>query len=72
MGTLFGFVAPIAAQNTDVKVEWSSRHFRKIPIFGSNMGFHAHVRHVLREMLKTEGDRSGDNRGNLGQSIVHG
>ena len=42
--------------------------FRKIPIFGSNKGF----RHVLQEMLKTEGDRSGDYTEKLDQQIVHG
>ena len=30
------------------------------------------VRDVLREMLKTEGDKSGDYRGKLDKSIKHG
>ena len=73
MGTLFGFVAPIVAQITNVKVDWSSRHFSQ----NSNMRIKqrfscTNVRDVLREMLKTEGDKSGDYRGKLDQPIIHG
>ena len=73
MGTLFGFVAPIVAQKTNVKVDWSSRHFSQNSNIWIKHGFScANVRHVLREMLKSEGNSSGDYRGKLEQSIVHG
>ena len=73
MGTLFWFVAPIVAQKTNVKVDWSSRHFLQNSNIRIKHGFScAKIRHVLREMLKAEGDRSGDYRGKLDQSIVHG
>ena len=67
------FVAPIAALKINVKVELSSRHF--------SQNFNTQINHrfscicislVAREILKTEGDRSGGYRGNLDQSIVHG
>ena len=46
--------------------------FRKISIFGSNMGFHALCLPCPKEMLSTEGDISGGYRGKLDQPIVHG
>ena len=60
MGTLFRFIAPIAALN-NVKVDWSSRHFSQNSNIRIKHGVSCtRVRHVLLEMLKTEGDISGD------------
>ena len=69
MGTLFGFVAPIVDQKTNVKVDWSSGQFSQNSNIRIKHGFScANVRHVLREMLKSEGDISGNYRGKLDQS----
>ena len=72
MDALSGVVAPKAAYKINVKVDWSSLHFRKISIFGSNMGFHALCLPCPQEMLNTEGDISGGYRGKLDQPIQHG
>ena len=67
------FVASIAALKINVKVDWSSCHFSQNFIIRINHGFSCiDVSLVHREILKTEGDRSGCYRGNLDQSIVHG
>ena len=67
------FVAPAAAFKINVKVDWSSRHFSQNFNIRINHGFSCiDVSLVPREILKTEGDRSGGYRGNLDQSIVHG
>ena len=55
----------------NVKVDWSSRHF--------SQNFNKRIKHGLlhyccqihRVMLNIEGDRCGDYRGKLEQSIIH-
>ena len=72
MGTLFEFVAPIVAQKTNVNVDRSSRHLSQNSNIRIKHGFSCtNVRHVLREVLKTEGHRSINHRGKLDQPIVH-
>ena len=46
--------------------------FRKVSIFGSNMGFHTLCLQCPQEMFNTECDISGGYRGKLDQSNVHG
>ena len=60
-------------KKTNVKVDRSLRHFSQNSNIRIKHGFSCiNVRHVLREMLKTEGHRSIDHRGKLDQPIVHG
>ena len=69
----FGFVAPIAASKINVKVDWSSHHFSQNFNIRIKHGFSCiNVHRVSREMLKTEGDRSGGYSGKLDEPIVHG
>ena len=73
MDALFAFVAHRAALKINVKVDWSSRHFSQNLNIRINHVFPCiDVSLVPREILKTEGDRSGGYRGYLDQSIVHG
>ena len=61
------------ALKINVKVDWSSRHFSQIFNIRIDHGCSCiDISLVPREILKTEGDRSGAYRGNLDQSIVHG
>ena len=57
----FGFVARIAASKINIKVDYSSRHFsQNFNIIRFKHGLSCNnVRHVPRELLKAEGDRSG-------------
>ena len=73
IGALFIFVAPIAASKIDVKLDWSSCHFSQNFNIRIKHGFSCNnIRPDSQEMLKTEGDRSGDYSGKLDESIVHG
>ena len=70
---LIEFVAPIAAVKTNFKVDLSSLHFSQNFNILIKHGFaFSNVRHVPREILKTEGDRSGGYSRKLDQSTVHG
>ena len=56
----------------NVKVDLSSLHFSQNFNIWIKYGFSCnYVGHVPREMLKTEGDRSGGYSGKLDESIVH-
>ena len=69
---LIGFVAPIAASKINVKVDLFSLHFSQNFNIRIKHGFAcSNVRHVPREMLKTEGDRSGVYSRKFDKPIVH-
>ena len=57
---LIGFVAPIATEKINIKVDLSSLHFSQNFNIRIKHGFSCNnVRHVPWEKLKTEGGRSG-------------
>ena len=69
---MYVFVAPIAALKINVKVDWSSRHLSQNFNIRINHGFSCIVVGLVpREILLTEGDRSGGYRENINQSIGH-
>ena len=73
MDNLLGFVALIAVYKINVKVDWVSCHFSQNFNIRIKHGVSCkNVRHVPREMLKIEGDRSGGCSGKLDEPIVHG
>ena len=61
-----------AASKFNIKVHWSSRHFSQNYNIRIKHRFSCNnVRHVPREILKAEGDRSGGYRGKLDERIVN-
>ena len=71
---LIGFVASIATEKINVKVDWSSLNFSQNLNIWIKHGFSCNnVRHVPHKVkLKTEGDTSGGCSGKLDEPIVHG